>query len=119
MNTTLWQDSYRILGHENPYITYILSQERLSQIKGILYVKSDDVLLYRVSDVKWHQNIWQRLFDVGTILIYTSDSIKPRLKLINIKDSYHIKDMIYDCVEEDKIRRGMIFVDDYRWEEYK
>ncbi len=112
MPTTLWRDSYRILGHENPYVTYILSEERLSQIRGIVYAQSDDILLYRITDIKWHQSIWQRLFDVGTIIIYTSDPLKPRLKLYNVKDSYNVKELIYECVEDAKIRRGMIFVDD-------
>ncbi|MCD7948788.1 MAG: PH domain-containing protein [Erysipelotrichaceae bacterium] len=119
MATTLWQDSYRILGHENPLITYILSEERISKVSDILYAKSDEVLLYRVSDVKWRQSIWQRLFDVGTVLIYTSDPLKPRLKLCNVKDSNRVKDMIYDRVEEDKISRGMIFIDGDYMEEFK
>ena len=72
---------------------------------GLLNIKDDEVLLYRVRDIDTSRTLWQRIFGVGTVTVMSSDKSMPNLVLKNIKDPVRIKELIHEQVEEMKIRR--------------
>ena len=101
---TLWSDRKRVLGMPLTFTKYFLSEDRLFMQTGLLNMKMEEVLLYRVSDIGVHISLFQRLFAVGTIVIHSSDKSAPHLELKNIREPLVVKELIHKQVEENKSR---------------
>lgn len=105
----LWKDRKRYFGLPISFTRYALSEDRLFISVGLLSIKDDEVLLYRVRDIDTSRTLWQRLFGVGTVTVMSSDKSMPNLVLKNIKDPVYIKELIHNQVEEMKLRRRVRF----------
>ncbi len=101
----LWKDKKRYLGMPISFTRYALSEDRLFLSVGLLSIKDDEILLYRVRDIDTSRSLWQRLFGVGTVTVMSSDKSMPNLVLQNVKDPMFVKELIHSQVEEMKIRR--------------
>ena len=101
----LWKDRKRYFGLPLSFTRYALSEDRLFVSVGLLNIKDDEVLLYRVRDIDTERSLFQRLFGVGTITVMSSDKSMPNLVLKNIKDPVMVKEIIHKQVEEMKIKR--------------
>lgn len=112
----LWQDRKRHLGLPLSFTRYSLSEDRLFVSVGLLNLKDDEVLLYRVRDIDTSRTLWQRIFGVGTVTVMSSDKSMPNLVLKNIKDPIGVKELLHNQVEKAKIQRrvrvGEIMTDD-------
>ena len=101
----IWHDRKRFLGMPITFTRYGLSKGRLFLSVGLLSVRDDEVLLYRVRDLTVKRSLWQRLFGVGTVIVKSSDKTTPTLILKNIKDPMMVKELLYQHVEEAKDKR--------------
>ena len=105
----LWKDRKRHLGLPLSFTRYQLSEDRLFVSVGLLNIKDDEVLLYRVRDIDTQRSLWQRILGVGTVTVMSSDKTMPTLVLKNIKDPLMVKELIHNQVEEMKIQRRVRF----------
>ena len=103
----LWKDRKRFLGMPLSFTRYSLSEDRLFCEKGFLNIKQDEVLLYRVRDLRLTISLGQRIFGVGTICVVSSDKSVPHLDLVNVKHPREVKELIHKNVEEAKDKRRM------------
>ena len=103
----LWHDRKRILGLPLSFTRYALSEDRLFLKRGFLNVRQDEVVLYRVRDLRVSQSLWQRIFGVGTVTVVSTDKIIPELVLKNIRQPNEVKELIHEYVEKMKIERRM------------
>lgn len=101
----LWKDRKRYLGMPLSFTRYALSDDRLFFSVGLLNIKDEEILLYRIRDLSVRRSLGQRLFGVGTITVTSSDKSQPTLELKNVKDPVSVKEQIHTQVEEMKIRR--------------
>ena len=103
----LWKDRKRILGMPLSFTRYRLSEDRIFLEVGLLNMKQEEVLLYRVRDLSLSRSFWQRIFRVGTVHLNSSDKTTPVLALKNIRYPNEVKELIHRQVEEMKISRRM------------
>ncbi len=108
-NQYLWHDRKRYLGLPLSFTRYAISEDRLFLSVGLLSLKDDEILLYRVRDISMSRSLWQRLFGVGTVTVTSSDNSLPTLHMKNIKDPTTVKELLHRQVEETKIRRRVRF----------
>ena len=101
----LWKDRKRYLGLPLSFTRYSLSEDRLFTSVGLLNLKDDEILLYRVRDIDTSRSLWQRIFGVGTVTVMSSDKSMPNLVLKNINDPVFVKELIHKQVEQAKIQR--------------
>lgn len=101
----IWSDRKRVLGMPLTFTKYRLSDDRLFLEKGLLNVKEEEVLLYRIRDIKLTMNLFQRMFGVGNICVLSSDQSAPHLDIVNVKDPRRIKELIHQSVEDAKEKR--------------
>lgn len=106
-DTVLWSDRKRYFGLPLSFTKYAVSEDRLFQSSGILNLKYEEILLYRVRDISLSRSFGQRLFGVGSITVTSSDKSRPVLVIQNVKDAAEVKELIHQQVEEMKIRRRM------------
>ena len=102
-----WKDRKRHLGLPLSFTRYMLSEDRLFCEKGLLNLKADEVLLYRVQDLELTISFGQRIFRVGTVCVHSSDKTSPHLDLKNVKRPREVKELIHRNVEEAKNKRRM------------
>lgn len=102
-----WKDRKRILGMPITFTRYRLSEDRLFCEKGFLNIKQDEVLLYRVRDLQLNMSLGQRIFDVDTVCVVSSDQSIPHLDLVNVKKPREVKELIHKSVEAAKDTRRM------------
>ena len=105
----IWQDKKRYFGLPLSFTRYAMSEDRLFTSVGLLNLKDDEVLLYRVRDIDTKRTLWQRLFGVGTVTVMSSDKSMPNMVLKNIKNPMDVKELIHEQVEDMKIRRRVRF----------
>ena len=101
----LWKDRKRFWGMPLSFTRYSLSEDRLFCETGLLNMKSDEVLLYRVRDLRLTMNLFQRVCGVGTVCVVSSDKSIPHLDLKNVKDPRTVKELIHKNVEAAKDQR--------------
>ena len=105
--TYLWKDRKRILGLPITFTRYRLSEDRIFRETGLLNLKEEEVLLYRVRDLELKRSLFQRIFGVGTVCVHSSDKTTPHLDLLNIKNPREVKELLHRQVEERKLSRRM------------
>ncbi|MGI5966868.1 MULTISPECIES: PH domain-containing protein [Anaerotruncus] len=103
----LWKDCKRILGMPITFTKYAMSDDRIFLETGLLNIKMEEVILYRVRDISLSISLWQRIFGVGTVTLQSSDKSLPVLELKNIKRPREVKELIHKQVEEMKIARKL------------
>ena len=102
-----WKDRRRRLGMPLSFTRYMLSEDRIFCEKGLLNLKADEVLLYRVQDLELTITLGQRIFGVGTVCVHSSDKSIPHLDLKNVKRPREVKELIHQNVEAAKEKRRM------------
>lgn len=105
----LWSDKKRIFGLPISFTSYKLEDDRLHVKRGLFSTHYDELMLYRVYDIKVVETFSQKLFGVGTILLYTNDASSPEriLKIESVKKPLNIKVLISDEVEKARDKKGI------------
>lgn len=101
----IWVDRKRHFGLPISFTKYTLTDERLYLESGFINLKESELLLYRVRDIGMTRKLWQRIFGVGTIHIYSTDTTDEHLDIVNVKSAKDVKDLISSKVEEAKKAR--------------
>lgn len=114
----IWSDRKRIFRLPLTFTKYSLSKDRLFLEKGLINMKLEEIVLYRIRDISLSISLWQRIFGVGTVTVVSSDHSNPKLEIVNIKNPLEIKELIHKNVErmkeERRLRVGeLIDGDDY------
>ena len=105
----LWSDRKRYFGLPLSFTKYAISEDRLFQTTGVLNLKYEEILLYRVRDIALSCSFGQRIFGVGSITITSSDKSRPVLVIQNVKEPAAVKELIHQQVEAMKISRRVRF----------
>ena len=81
----IWQDRKRYLGLPISFTVYKFDHNRFYRKTGLFNTKEEEILLYRVLDIKFTQTFGQKIFKVGTVKLFTADKSTPELEIKNIK----------------------------------
>ena len=107
--SVIWTDKKHILGLPISFTRYTLDRERLTIRKGLFTTTVDELLLYRILDLKMTSTIFQKLFGVGTIHIYSADRTDTHLDLVDIKRPDEVRrrlSRLVEAVREEKRLTG-------------
>jgi len=98
----LWHDRKRHLGMPLSFTVYDLDNNRLYVKRGLFNSVTDELLLYRVLDVKLRRTLGQKICRVGTITLNTVDSSSPILELVNVKNPDQTRRLLSNIVERER-----------------
>lgn len=104
-----WSDKKRYFGLPISFTHYSIADGRLFIKRGLFCTFLDEVMLFRVCDVRMVQTLWQKLFGVGTVVVYTADvsSGKRNITLDNIKEPMRVRGLISRLVETEREEKGI------------
>ena len=103
----LWHDRKRILGMPISFTVYDVDQDNLTIRKGLLSTTTDEMLLYRILDLKMKQTLGQKIFGVGTLTLYTADQSNPTVELVNIKYPDKVRRFLGNLIEQQRNAKGI------------
>ena len=86
---------------------YRLTTERLFIRHGLIARHVEEVELYRIKDLKLKQGIFDRIFRVGTITVFSTDDTTPILSLPGIANPEPIKEQIRANYRKARQREGI------------
>jgi hypothetical protein len=96
------------LGYSRWTIKYRLTTQRLFHTYGLLVQRVDEMELVRMDDVTLEQNLIERIFDVGTLIIDSTDKSEPRKYLKGITRPREVKEFIRNYAAQ--LRQGLVRV---------
>ena len=105
--TLVWLGLAAFLLFQRLNVHYELTNQRLIHRSGILLRRTNRIELIDMDDVSHEQGIIERLFDVGTIEITSSDRSHPQIKLPGINRVDEVAMLIDDARRRERIRRGI------------
>lgn len=104
----LWHDRRRYLGLPISFTRYSFDKDKFYLKKGLFNTSSDEILLYRVLDVRLLRSFWQKIFGVGTIVLKTADQTTPLLEIKSVKDSERVRTALSNIVENERNEKRVL-----------
>lgn len=103
----LWGWLAAILFYRRWSVTYTLTNQRFVHERGILSRRIDRIETIDIDDVSIRQGFIERLLNVGTIEIVSTDRTDPALSLLGIDDVKRVAGLIDDARRSERRRRGL------------
>ena len=104
----LWKDRKRILGLPISFTAYRVDRDRLTCKKGFFNTEVDELLLYRVLDIKSSCTLGQKLLGVGTITLYSADRTHSTFELKNIRRPDKLRVFLSKLVEYERTSKCLV-----------
>lgn len=104
----LWKDRKRYFGLPISFTVYSFDCNRLYVKRGLLHTTVDELLLYRVLDIRLTRRLSQKIFGVGSIILDTADKSNSQMTLKNIKDSERVRKAISAIVEKERDEKRVL-----------
>lgn len=90
---------------------YELTDQRLIFRRGVLNKTTDDLELYRVRDSRFQQSLFERLFGLGEVTVYTTDETTPEIRLRYIRDAANVRETLRTLVEARRDAKRVRYLD--------
>ena len=103
----LWEDKKRYFGLPISFTKCSLSRERVFRSAGLFFAKYDQIMLFRVTDVRVSISLWQRFFGVGTVILLSNDDTQTIMKIHNVRFPLYVKERIHMRVQEVRDELGI------------
>lgn len=104
----LWRDRKRYLGLPISFTVYSFDANRLYIKKGLFNTTIDEMLLYRVLDIKLSRTFGQKIFGVGSIILATADKTHSNIELRNIKKADRTRKALSAIVEKERDEKRIL-----------
>ena len=91
--------------------TWTIQQDNLIEKTGILNVSTEEVLLYRVKDIRLYEPLLYRLVGLSKLTIITSDYTNPSITLYGIKNGEKLMNIIRQLVANSRKVEGVKEID--------
>jgi hypothetical protein len=103
----LWHDRKRILGMPLSFTVYEVDKDRFTTRKGLFRTETNEILLYRILDIKLVRTFGQKLFGVGTITLYSADQTHETLEIKNVAKPEAVRKFLSRIIEKERMEKGL------------
>ncbi|MGB3713983.1 MAG: PH domain-containing protein [Candidatus Promineifilaceae bacterium] len=106
-------DKELVLWSGRPFLSivteFIITNERIRIISGLLGKDREDIELIRVQDIDQKQTLSDRILQIGDIVILSHDSSDPTAILHNVKDPEKVHELLRRAILDARKRHGLIY----------
>ena len=105
----LWTDRKRrtIFSLPLSFTKYTLTETKLIVQRGCFNLREDEIQLYRVRDIAFKQNFYERLCRVGSIHLCSTDAMTPEIDIRRIKNPRDVKEVLSKTIEACRKANGI------------
>lgn len=107
-SSSIWKDQKHFMWFPICPVKYEIKNDRLYTQKGIISTTYDELLLYRVTDIRLTRSISQKLFGTGTIVLCTKVDHDEEIRLENISNPREVKEALSMIIEEIRNRKNVV-----------
>ena len=68
------------------FTKYSITPKKLIIESGFFTSSENEILMYRITDVSYTRTLFQKMFGLGTLTVYSHDKKNPTLTIKNIKN---------------------------------
>jgi membrane protein YdbS with pleckstrin-like domain len=103
----VWGSLALVILYRRLTVRYRLTSYRLFHETGLLSRTRERIEVIDINDVTLRQGVIERMFNVGTIHVQSSDITSPNLDMSGIDDVRRVTDLIDDIRRAERQRRGL------------
>ena len=103
----LWKDRKRFLGMPLSFTRYEVTDDRFITRVGFFRTETNEILLYRIMDIKMIRTFGQKMFGVGTITLFSADQSHSTIEIRNIKKPDAVRRFLSKIVEQQRVQKGL------------
>lgn len=108
MNKIIWKDRKRIIGIPLTFTKYKIENNKLFISKGFFNTVEDETLLYRILDIKLKRTLADKIFGVGTLILYVADESDEFLKIEKIRYPKKTRNLVSGLAEKERRKNNII-----------
>jgi membrane protein YdbS with pleckstrin-like domain len=105
--TILWAIFGLVLMYRKLSVRYRLTTFRFFHETGLLSRTRNRIEVIDINDVTLQQGLIERMFNIGTIHVQSSDVTHPNIYLPGIEDVHRVTDLIDNTRRSERQRRGV------------
>lgn len=106
-------DGEQILWQGKPFLSfsehYVITNERIRIIRGLLGKDRQDIELIRVQDIDQSQTLRERTLNLGDITIHSHDRAAPTVVLNNVRDPEQVQNILRKAVQDVRKKQKITF----------
>ncbi len=103
----------QVLWQGKPFLSlsehYVITNERIRIVRGLLGKDRQDIDLIRVQDIDQSQTLRERTLNLGDITIHSHDRATPMVVLNNIRDPEQVHNILRKAVQNIRGKHKMTF----------
>ena len=103
----LWKDRKRHFGLPVSFTSYEAYRDKIVVRRGFFKTETDEIMIYRIMDIRLVRTLGQKLFGVGTVTLISTDKSIPKLELKNIKRSDGARRFLSKLIDQQRTERGI------------
>jgi membrane protein YdbS with pleckstrin-like domain len=103
----IWVLSLLLLAVRRLSVEYIVTNQRLLHQEGLLTRRSNRIVIIDIDDVSYEQGPFERIFNVGTIRILSSDVSDPKLMMRGIDHVQEVATLIDNARRDQRDKRAI------------
>lgn len=104
----IWTDKKRTLfGLPLSFTRYFITEKKIICRYGFFNITEDEINIYKITDKKMTLPLFQRLFNCGTITIFSKDTDTRVKNLISIKKPYEVNKLIDEQLNSERDKYGI------------
>lgn len=102
-----------VLWSGRPFLSFvtefIITNERVRLITGILGKDREDIELIRIQDIDQSQTFGDRILQIGDIIVHSHDRSDPDVVLYNVREPETVHEILRRAVLDARKKHGLIF----------
>ena len=106
-------DGEQVLWQGKPFLSvsehYVITNERIRIVRGLLGKERQDIDLIRVQDIDQSQTLRERTLNLGDIIINSHDRATPKVILNNIRDPEQVHLILRKAVQDIRRKNKLSF----------
>jgi hypothetical protein len=103
-----WQDRKRTLfGLPWSFTVYSFTKTKLVSKIGLFTTTTNEILLYRILDIEMRKTLYQKIFRIGSIHLFTADPSSPNFTIKSVKRPDDVKNYLSTLVNAEREERGV------------
>ena len=107
-STVIWKDRKHLMWIPFSFTKYSVQNDRLYTQTGLFSTSFDEILLYRITDIRLNRSFGQKIFGTGTIELCTKVDHDRHIFLVNIKKPVKVKNLLSELVEDARDKKNVV-----------
>jgi len=93
-------------------VRFELTSQRLRIFRGLFSRSLHEIDLIHVREATFTQHLGERMANIGDVTVVTTNPEHPEIRLDNVKDPAHVRELIRSAYMAEQKRRGLRYHDE-------